>query len=292
MSPDPVAEPPQTSPTPSRPIAASPKLTIATVTYNAAALIERTIESIERQDYSLVEHIIIDGNSQDDTLTHIQHYLERNSISEHRHELIVRSEPDEGLYDAMNKALQLATGDYILFLNAGDTLHSPTTLSQLAEHIFAHSIGKNRPAVIYGHTDLVDEHGTFLRHRRLAPSHQLNWRHFRSGMLVCHQSFMARTDLAQQFSYQDKRYRYSADFDWCIRIMHEAERQHLSLVAACEPNGNLSIISNFLHSDDGTTRQHHQASLRERFRIMAHHYGLLTTCALHAWFILRAVIKR
>lgn len=293
MSPDPVAEPPRPNHNPNSSAAATtPKFTIATVTYNAAALIECTIESIESQDYPQVEHIIIDGNSQDETLTLIQHYLERNSISEHRHELIVRSEPDEGLYDAMNKALQLATGDYILFLNAGDTLHSPTTLSQLAEQILAHSTEKNRPAVVYGHTDLVDENGSFLRHRRLVPSRQLNWRHFRSGMLVCHQSFMALTSLAQQFPYADKRYRYSADFDWCIRIMREAERQHLPLLAACEPDGELSVISNFLHSDDGTTRQHHQASLWERFSIMVRHYGPLTTCALHAWFVLRAVIKR
>ena len=277
MSPDPVAEPPR------------PKFTLATVTYNAAALIERTIESVECQDYGNVEHVIIDGNSQDATLSLIQHYLERNSISTHRHEIVVRSEPDEGLYDAMNKALQLATGDYILFLNAGDTLHAPNTLSQLAAQIDA----ANQPALIYGHTDLVDEHGTFLRHRRLAPPREgLTWRSFRQGMLVCHQSFVARTEVALQFPYRHKKYRYSADFDWCIRIMKEAERQHMPLVGARDAEGQLLIISDFLHSDDGTTRQHHQASLWERFRIMGRHYGWIVTTALHAWFVLRAFIKR
>lgn len=280
MSPDPVAEPPRPN---------SPKITLATVTYNAAALIERTIESVESQDYAHIEHVIIDGNSQDGTLTLIQHYLERNSISEHRHEIIVRSEPDEGLYDAMNKALELATGDYILFLNAGDTLHAPTVISQVAEQVLS---AESQPALIYGHTDLVDEHSTFLRHRRLAPSLNLTWKSFRSGMLVCHQSFVALTSLAKQFPYQDKRYRYSADFDWCIRIMHEASRQHMPLVPLTQANGSLSIISDFLHSDDGTTRQHHQASLWERFRIMGHHYGWIQTSALHAWFVLRAVLKR
>lgn len=281
MSPDPSAEPPR------------PKITIATVTYNAAALIECTIESIEQQDYSAVEHIIIDGNSQDETLTLIQHYLERNSISEHRHELIVRSEPDEGLYDAMNKALNLATGDYILFLNAGDTFHSPTVLSQIAKEVCARTEkGEKAPGVVYGHTDLVDENGTFLRHRRLAPTSEINWKSFKSGMLVCHQSFLAATDIARELPYQHKTYRYSADFDWCIRVMQEAERQKRAICVAHEANGAEMIISNFLHSDDGTTRQHHQASLRERFRIMVHHYGLISTCLQHAWFILRAVVKR
>lgn len=281
MSPDPSAEPPR------------PKFTIATVTYNAAALIECTIESIEQQDYSAVEHIIIDGNSQDETLTLIQHYLERNSIAEHRHELIVRSEPDEGLYDAMNKALQLATGDYILFLNAGDTLHSPSVLSQIAQQISAtEAAGSALPGVVYGHTDLVDEHGTFLRHRRLMPSANLCWKSFKSGMLVCHQSFLAATDIARELPYAYKLYRYSADFDWCIRIMQEANRQGRPLMMARSGEGQELIISNFLHSDDGTTRQHHQASLWERFRIMNHHYGLLSTCLQHAWFVLRAVVKR
>ncbi len=277
MSPDPVAEPPR------------PKFTIATVTYNAAALIETTIKSIETQDYSNVEHVIIDGNSQDDTLTHIQHYLERNSISEHRHEIVVRSEPDDGLYDAMNKALQLATGDYILFLNAGDTLHSATTLSQLAA--LARE-SQEMPGVLYGHTDLVDENGRFLRHRRLVPPEHLTWKSFRLGMLVCHQSFLPRTDLARLFPYKNDRYRFSADFDWCIRIMREAERQHTALVPLRQADGSIGIISHFLHSDDGTTRRHHKASLWERFRIMGHNYGWTVTCGLHAWFVLRAFIKK
>lgn len=291
MSPDPVAEPPRPNPTfPSDSTPATPiKFTIATVTYNAAALIERTIESIECQDYSSVEHVIIDGNSHDATLTYIQHYLERNSISEHRHEIVVRSEPDEGIYDAMNKALQLATGDYILFLNAGDTLHSPHTLSQMALQLQ----GQEDIGVLYGYTDLVDEHGNFIRHRRLAPSgKRLTWRSFRSGMVVCHQSFLARTELARTFAYAQDRYKYSADFDWCIRVMRQAARLSLRIVPFREEGCEHGIISDFLHSEDGTTRRHHKASLMERFRIMCHHYGWVTTCLLHAWFVVRMVIKR
>ena len=79
--------------------------------------------------------VIIDGNSQDETLAHIHHYQERNSRAAIQHEIVCRSEPDEGLYDAMNKALRLATGDYILFLNAGDKFHSTSTLSDIAAQL-------------------------------------------------------------------------------------------------------------------------------------------------------------
>ena len=120
------------------------KITVATVTYNAATLIARTIASVEAQDYPYVEHLVIDGNSTDDTLTQIHHYQERNSIAAVQHEVACLSEPDEGLYDAMNKALREASGDYILFLNAGDTLHDEHTLS----HIAACASGDVRPAVI------------------------------------------------------------------------------------------------------------------------------------------------
>ena len=142
------------------------KITVATVTYNAAALIEATIASVERQNYPWVEHLIVDGNSRDDTLAHVHRYQERNSVAPVRHEIVCISEPDDGLYDAMNKALELATGSYIVFLNAGDRLHDADTLSRVAR---AAQGTAELPAVVYGNTDLVDAEGRFVRHRRLAP---------------------------------------------------------------------------------------------------------------------------
>lgn len=256
------------------------KFTVATVTYNAGSLLERTIASVESQDYPHVEHLIVDGNSQDRTLELVHRYQERNSVAAVRHEVACLSEPDRGLYDAMNKALDLATGDYILFLNAGDSFHTADTLSRVAGQVEA---GTARPAVVYGHTDIVDTDGRFLRHRRLAPPERLTWRSFRQGMLVCHQAFFARTDLAKLYPY-DLRYRYSADFDWCVRILYAAERQHLSV-----HNLHL-VVSDYLCG--GMTTRHHRASLRERFRIMRRHYGLAVTLFLHAWFAVRQVTKR
>lgn len=262
------------------------KFSIATVCYNAGSLLPRTIASVEAQDFPAIEHLIIDGNSQDETLAHIHHYQERNSRAEVQHDIVCRSEPDEGLYDAMNKALQLATGDYILFLNAGDRFHSSTTLSEIAAQIAKeyHEEGDRLPAVIYGHTDLVDAEGNFLRPRRLAPPEVLTWRSFKAGMLVCHQAFFARLDLARKFPYDNERYRFSADFDWCIRIMKEGHRLRL-------PNHNTHlVVADYL--SEGLTTKNHKASLLERYHVMCKHYGRITADLQHAWFVIRALLKK
>ena len=256
------------------------KITVATVTYNAGPLIARTIASVEAQTYPYVEHLVIDGNSTDDTLTQIHHYQERNSIAPIQHEVRCLSEPDEGLYDAMNKALREATGDYIIYLNAGDTFHDASTLEHLAEC----AGGDVQAAVVYGDTDLYDRDGRFVRHRRLAPPERLTWRSFKQGMLVCHQAFCARLDIAREQPY-NLRYRFSADFDWCIRIMRQATRMGLPLVNAQR------VVANYLDAE-GTTKKNHKASLRERFRIMARHYGFIPTALRHLWFVVRAVVKQ
>ncbi len=256
------------------------KISVATVTYNASDLIQRTIHSVEEQDYPNIEHVIVDGNSRDNTLEHIHHYQERNSNAIPRHEINCISEPDEGLYDAMNKAIDLATGDYIVFLNAGDRFHAPDTLSRVAKVAAEHD---GRAAVVYGDTDLVDYDGNFVRHRRLSPPSNLTWRSFRNGMLVCHQAFYARTDLARRFHY-DEHYHFSADFDWCIRIMREAKRLKQPLV------GVGTVVADYLN--EGMTTKNNRASLKERFRIMVRHYGCLPTLFQHAWFVVRSVLKK
>lgn len=253
------------------------KITIATVTYNAEDTLARTMQSVAEQDYAHVEHLVVDGNSQDGTLAVFHHFQELNSNATVPHELACCSENDEGLYDAMNKALRLATGDYICFLNAGDRLHAPNTLSLIA------SQAAGRPAVVYGDTDLVDDAGHFLRHRRLHPDAHTTWRSFKNGMLICHQSFYARTDLARATPY-DRRYRFSADYDWCIRVMQRAARHHLALRYVH------AVVADYL--SEGLTTQNHRRSLFERFCIMARHYGWLTAVTRHLWFVVRARIKK
>lgn len=258
----------------------NPLISIITVTYNAELTIERTLQSVESQSYPRIEHLIIDGCSTDHTMSHVQRYVERNG--ENKHLIRVLREPDKGLYDAMNKGIQQATGYYLVFLNAGDKLHEPTTIEQIVEQMRWQRNQVNY-AVIYGETDLVDNEGRFLRHRRLQAPEHLTAKSFLQGMLVCHQSFYVRTDIAHTELY-DLRYRYSADYDWCIRIMKRAERRRLRFL-----NTHL-ILTDYL--SDGLTTKNHRRSLLERLRLMGRHYGWPRAILQHLWFVIRAIIKR
>lgn len=259
------------------------RFTIATVTYNAGATIARTLQSVASQTYEAVEHLIIDGCSTDDTMVHIHHYVERNTDQCHPHSICLVREPDQGLYDAMNKAIQQAKGDYILFLNAGDKFHTDTVLAEVAAQVEERYNPARRPVVVYGETDLVADDGHFLRHRRLRAPERLTARSFLAGMLVCHQSFYVRTDIARLDMY-DLHYRFSADFDWCIRVLKRAQHRGLA-----RHNTHL-ILTDYLA--EGMTTRNHRRSLLERLRIMAHHYGWTSALAAHAWFVIRAIFKR
>lgn len=243
-----------------------PKFSIITVTYNAGKVLEDTIQSVITQTYKNVEYIIVDGKSTDGTMDIVNRYRE------HIHTIV--SEPDKGLYDAMNKGIDLATGDYLCFLNAGDELHEDDTLQ-----LIVHSLNgeKELPDVIYGETAIVDEEGHFLRMRRLSTPEHLTWKSFQHGMLVCHQAFMPRRDLAVKYNL---KYRFSADFDWCIRIMKKSRVLH---------NTHLTIID---YLNEGMTTRNHKASLKERFHIMCHHYGTATTIMRHMGFAVRMVYKK
>lgn len=243
----------------------TPKFSVITVCYNAEATLEDTIQSVISQTYHHVEYIIVDGASKDRTMDIVNRYRERIAV--------VVSEPDKGLYDAMNKGIRLATGDYLCFLNAGDSFHEDDTLQQMVHSIHTLQL----PDVLYGETELVDHEGHFLRMRRLQAPEHLTWKSFRQGMLVCHQAFFPRRDLVMPY---DLRYRFSADFDWCIKIMKKSKVLH---------NTHLTLID---YLAEGMTTRNHQASLKERFRIMARHYGWASTVAHHAWFALRLLLKK
>lgn len=180
----------------------------------------------------------------------------------------------------MNKGLRLATGDYIVYMNAGDIFALPKTLA-MAAHVAETAADGQKPAVLYGDTDIVDGEGRFLRHRKLHPTGKLTWRSFRHGMLVCHQSFYARLDIARETPY-DTHFRYSADVDWCIRIMKKAAEKQQLLVRIP------AVTTRYM--EEGQTTLHHKDSLRERFEVMRRHYGLLSTVAMHAWFVQRKIM--
>lgn len=252
------------------------KFTVVTITYNAAKVLAPTLRSVASQTWQHVEHWIIDGASKDNTLEIARKYAADNN----RYDVHILSEPDGGIYFAMNKGLERATGDYIIFLNAGDRFANPETLEQVAAKAEAYI---ELPAVVYGDTDIVDEEGHFLGHRHLNAPERLTWHSFLHGMTVCHQAFYVRTDIARGIRY-DTSLRHSADVDWCIRVMKEGQRRHLE-------NANVhEVVALFLAGGD--TTQSHRDSLKERFRVMRHHYGLFPTVVMHVWFLIRAALRK
>ena len=255
-------------------------ITYVTITYNAAAVLQRTLDSVLAQDYPHITHLIIDGASTDGTLGMVNAYIKRSNAADNGHRIQVTSEPDKGIYDAMNKGIRSLDGDYVCFLNAGDFLPAPDIASRIVAQVEHSPVA---PAVLYGDTDIVDGEGRFLRHRRLAPPERLSWKSFRHGMLVCHQAFYARTDLAIATPF-DQSFRYSADVDWCIRIMKAAQEENAPLL-------NLhTVVANY--TEEGQTTLHHRESLLERYRVMERHYGRVSTLLMHCWFAVRAVISR
>ena len=241
-----------------------PSFSIITVVFNGESLLPGTIESVRRQTYPHIEYIIVDGASKDGTPEIVR------KAAETMPSLTWISEPDKGLYDAMNKGLRMATGDFVWFLNGGDHLHTADTVEKTAAKV------TDITDVLYGETLLVNEArqaaGTMseLSTRRLPA--RLNWRHYLGGMLVVHQSFVARRSIAP--SYLDNN--LCADYDWCIRILQKSRE-----------NVNTGLIlTDYLMG--GMSKQRHQQSLKDRFVIMRQHFGLLTTLLAHGMIVLRA----
>lgn len=234
-----------------------PVVSIITVVFNDHKRIEKTILSVINQSYPHMEYLIVDGGSTDGTLEVIDKYRDQAKVT---------SEPDHGLYDAMNKGLRAARGDYVWFLNSGDQVFSRETVEQMIDSL------EEAPDIIYGGTMIIDENQQEIGDRRLKPPAQLTWRSFRQGMIVCHQSFIVRRDLAPEYNLD---YRLSADIDWAIRAAKNASRVY---------NANL-ILSRFL--EGGLTTHNIRAGLKERFRIMTRYYGFIPTLLRHFVFGIR-----
>lgn len=240
-------------------------ISIITVTYNCVDVIESTIASIIEQNDSRLEYIIVDGQSTDGTLKIVHQYKDR---IDH-----IMSEPDKGIYDAMNKGLQLATGQYVLFINAGDLLFATDTIAQLIA-----IIESQHPDILYGETMLIDDKGQELGTRSENSSRKLpenlTWKSLNRGMVVSHQSIVVRRTIAP---FYDLQYTSSADVDWVIKCLQNANK----IVNA------QMIISKYLTG--GYSKRTLKTSLGERFKIFSRHYGLLPNLTNHLIITLRAL---
>lgn len=243
----------------------TPLFSIITVCRNASAVIGATLRSVAAQAFADYEYLVQDGASTDTTLDVVA-AAGINTIS-------VVSERDSGIYDAMNRAIRRARGRYLIFLNAGDAFHSADTLSSVAAAIQTESY----PGVVYGQTDIVGADGKRIGPRHLTAPQHLDAHSFKKGMLVCHQAFVVRRDIAPMY---DLRYRLSADFDWCIRCLQRSE-------------ANVFIDAVLIdYLSEGETTRHHRASLRERYNIMCRYYGTFPTVLRHIGFVFRSLKRK
>ncbi len=222
--------------------------------------IERTVRSVDTQSFYDYEHLIIDGSSTDDTLSIIKRFENKRRV--------VVSERDKGIYDAMNKGLHLAKGQFVVFLNAGDKFHAQNSLEIVAANI------NDNCDIVYGQTNLVDNSGRYLAPRHLSAPANLTANDFARGMLVCHQAFIVRKSICPDY---DLQYRFSADYDWCIRCLQQSR---------CNAFIDEVLVD---YLSEGMTTANRRKSLIERFRIMSKYFGFWSTLLRHFGFIGRFI---
>ena len=181
------------------------KISIITVCYNSETTLRDTIKSVLSQDYSDIEYIIVDGESSDGTMSIIQEYNERIDT--------VISEPDKGIYDAMNKGIAIAAGDYIGILNSDDIFAHSHILSDIAK-----LINDNKYDGVYGDLVLVKKDNLSEVVRSYSSKNFKKWK-IRFGLMLPHPTFYVKRSLFDKLGYYKLNYRVAADFELITRFL-------------------------------------------------------------------------
>lgn len=247
------------------------KISVITITYNAEQVLEKTMLSVLNQTYRDMEYIVVDGQSTDKTMNIVQSFEAKSVEKGLAFKWI--SEPDKGLYDAMNKGIHLASGDFVWFINAGDKIYDTQTAQRIADAI------EKEPDcdVVYGQSLIIDHQDKPLGERhKIAPPH-LQKKHLLNGLVVCHQSILAKKSIAPDY---DLQYKVSADYDWTCKVL-EASRKNVYID---------DYISRFMLA--GVSSANRKASWKERFFIMRKHFGWCPTLWAHFIIVLKYPFSR
>ncbi len=243
----------------------STKFSIITIVYNGEALLQGTIDSVRAQTFSDYEYLIIDGKSKDATL----------DIIKANEDVIFfwMSEPDKGLYEAMNKGLAHAQGEFVFFLNCGDHFFDENTLAHIVNCI------DENTDIVYGDVMYVNEAREHLGTRKKHTTHKLpknlNTKSFKFGMSVSHQGIFVRRSITTNFIENN----LAADIDWVIAAIEKSRKN---------VNAHI-VVSEFLVG--GISKQKHKQSLFDRYQVLKKHYGFIPNLFNHGVIVLRAVLK-
>lgn len=234
-----------------------PLITVITVTYNCVSSIEETMQSVLSQTYPAIEYIIIDGKSSDGTMDIVSKYRDRLSTC--------ISEPDKGIFDAMNKGIDHAEGRWIIFMNAGDKFVSDTTIAEAFDREIPEKTG-----FIFG--DIQTLQGDL----NLTPFVYSKKRY--TGMGICHQSIFVRSDLAKQTKF-DLSYKYAADYNM-IRGIYKMGYSFVDV--------KMPIC---LFDLSGLTSRHRLDQINECCRICGAKYSF-SYWKIYLWTMLQIWLKR
>ena len=178
------------------------KISIITISFNAKATIEKTLQSVANQLYKNIEHIIVDGGSKDNTLEICNSFPHVSKII---------SEPDKGVYDAFNKGLKLATGDIIGFLNADDVFFNKNSVQEIAK-----AFSENKTDIVYGNLDYINEKGKVIRNWKSRP--------FEIGLMKkawmpAHPTFYCKKEVYDRLGGYNDSFKIGGDFELCLRFL-------------------------------------------------------------------------
>ncbi len=225
------------------------KISVVTVCFNEENTIRATIESVLAQDYGDYEYVIMDGASTDKTLGIIAEY-------ESNDKLTCYSEPDSGLYDAMNKSLKRISGDYIIFMNSGDMFYDSEVLTDVAKHL-DESAG-NPIDIVYGDVYRRSANGDFLQTYK--GTHFERIKMMLCGLAFCHQTQFTRTEIMRKYNFRES-HKITADYDFVVRALSDKlSFRHINrVICSFDQDGGISANKNnyiqMTKEDDASIRE-------------------------------------
>lgn len=210
------------------------KISLITVTYNSAETLSYTIESVLNQSFSNIEYVIVDGLSKDSTVEVIKKY-------ENKFEGRIKwiSEKDQGLYDAMNKGIHMATGDIVGIINSDDFYHRMDIISKVADAFQDKTIQAVYGDIRFVHPNNLNKTIRYYSSKKFSP------RCFRYGFMPAHPTFFTYRKYFDEFGYYKTDYRIAADYELLIRFLyiHHLKAKYLHLDFMKMRMGGVSTVS-------------------------------------------------